>query len=100
MRKAAKQLLICAAALILLCVASRFAFFNGLSLYVPAAYFTGNEGQAAGAAAEKTAAKRSWKSLIAMQLLFSWKRFLKKLSAAGSQLPPDIWQFLCVLFAS
>ena len=54
MRKAAKQLLICAAALILLCVASRFAFFNGLSLYVPAAYFTGNEGQAAGAAAQSS----------------------------------------------
>ena len=42
MRKAARQLLVCAAALVLLCTAARFIFFRGLILYVPAQMISGD----------------------------------------------------------
>ncbi len=35
MRKAAKQIVLCAAALALLCIACRFVFFSGFSIYYP-----------------------------------------------------------------
>ena len=37
MRKAAKQILVCAAVLLLVCAVCRAAFFRGISIYVPAA---------------------------------------------------------------
>ena len=51
MRKAAKQLAVCAAVLILACVAVRFAFFHGITLYIPVQNIAQDAEQAAGAQA-------------------------------------------------
>ncbi len=54
MRKAAKQLLVCAAVLILLCVVCRFVFFHGINLYIPTQMIALNAEQAAGTHAESS----------------------------------------------
>lgn len=46
MRKAIKQILVCAAGLLVICVFCRFAFFDHLDVYIPQGQFLGDEPRA------------------------------------------------------